>query len=76
MLCSFVENANKVITREQILNALYEDKYAVSYRTIDINISRLRNKLGKPTAKRIKTIHGRGYLFKMDLANENWLYSS
>ncbi|WHN66384.1 response regulator transcription factor [Cysteiniphilum sp. QT6929] len=67
MLCLFLENNNKVITREQILNALYEDKYAVSDRTIDINISRLRNKLGNRSAKRIKTIHGRGYIFKSDV---------
>ncbi|WP_119344054.1 response regulator transcription factor [Facilibium subflavum] len=66
LLTLLIKNANKVVSRGKILDALYQDKYVVSDRTIDINISRLRQKLDDKKFNRIKTIHGRGYLFRLE----------
>ncbi|HMR19369.1 MAG TPA: response regulator transcription factor, partial [Sphingobacterium sp.] len=37
---------NKVFTREQILNAIWEDSVVVTNRTIDVHIRKLREKIG------------------------------
>ncbi len=54
-------NPNKVKTREQILEKIWSEKqYDVYDRTVDVHITKLRNKLGE-YGKHIKTVHGIGY---------------
>jgi len=38
-------------------------EYFGTTRTVDVHIRRLREKLGEQTARRIKTIEGKGYMF-------------
>lgn len=56
-------NANQVFTRDELLGAVWEDDVFVVDRTIDVNINRLRKKLGK-YGNNIFTKSGYGYGFK------------
>jgi len=61
-LVYLLENANKVVSRQQFLQFVWgEDVYVVE-RTIDVRIRNLRKKLGK-YADFIETIKGVGYRF-------------
>jgi DNA-binding response OmpR family regulator len=61
LLNYLISNPNKVRTREQILEKVWNEKqYDVYDRTIDVHITKLRNKLGE-YGKHIKTVHGIGY---------------
>lgn len=52
---------DKVFTREDIANAIYEDPSATTSNTIDVVISNIRKKL---PINPIETLKGRGYAFK------------
>ena len=52
-----------VLTRQQILDALHGDMYAITERAVDVQIVGLRKKLG-PAARYIETVRGVGYRFK------------
>ena len=56
----FLENRNRVFTREEILSRVWSDEDGVLNRTIDVNITRLRKKIG-PYEKNIVTRLGYGY---------------
>lgn len=55
-----VENIDKVITRDRIIEMLWSYDTDVNDRTIDVHIKHLRDKLGD-YGRRIKTIRGVGY---------------
>jgi two-component system, OmpR family, alkaline phosphatase synthesis response regulator PhoP len=59
----FLENKNRVFTREEMLNRVWTDEVCVLDRTIDVNITRLRKKVG-PYGKNIVTRLGYGYCFE------------
>lgn len=65
LLHTFMQNPNQILTREQILNNIYENnEKAVSDRTIDVHIKNLREKLREKTPKDyIQTVRGMGYKF-------------
>jgi len=71
LLNLFASNANKILSRQTLVNELRGIDYDVSDRSIDILISRLRKKLNDNAeqAEKIKTIWGKGYLF----ASDAWL---
>jgi two-component system phosphate regulon response regulator PhoB len=52
-----------VFTRQQILDAVHGDIYAVTDRAVDVQIVGLRKKLG-PAGSYIETVRGVGYRFK------------
>ena len=52
-----------VFTRPQIVDAVHGDNYAVTERSVDVQIVGLRRKLG-PAASYIETVRGVGYRFK------------
>ena len=58
-----LENKNRVFTREEILSRVWSDEVIVLDRTIDVNITRLRKKIGK-YGKQIITRLGYGYCFE------------
>ena len=64
-LILFVDNSNQVLDREFLVENLRGIKWQTYDRSVDVLVSRLRNKLGEtPTKTRfIKTIHGVGYRF-------------
>lgn len=59
----FLENRNRVFTREEMLTRVWSDEVIVLDRTIDVNITRLRKKIG-PYGKNIVTRLGYGYCFE------------
>lgn len=65
LLSVLVAHANRVLTREFLLDAARGRNMEIFDRSIDILISRLRQKLGDDprTPALIKTIRGEGYLF-------------
>jgi two-component system phosphate regulon response regulator PhoB len=52
-----------VFTRNQIVDAVRGDDYAVTDRSVDVQIVGLRRKLGA-AGKYIETVRGVGYRFK------------
>ena len=58
-----LENKGNVFSREEILSRIWKDEVYVLDRTIDVNISRLRKKIG-PYGKNIVTRLGFGYCFE------------
>ena len=62
LLLYMVDNINIVLTREQILNKVWNYDYLGDSRTVDTHIKQLRSKIGNHY---IQTIHGRGYRFEV-----------
>ncbi len=65
LLVAFVENAQRVLSRDQLLDITRNREAGPFDRSIDVQISRLRHKIEsdpkKPTL--IKTVRGGGYIF-------------
>ncbi len=58
LLCFFVENKNNLVTRGQILNAVWGDDYFGSDRVVDDTIRRVRKKISELS---FETVYGYGY---------------
>lgn len=65
LLNYFVENQGIALSREKILNAVWDYDYFGDARTIDTHVKKLRSKLGSKGVY-IKTIWGLGYKFEVD----------
>jgi len=63
LLKLFLENRNRVFSREEILTRVWSDEDGVLNRTIDVNITRLRKKIGH-YEHNIVTRLGYGYCFE------------
>lgn len=63
LLHMLVSNPEKVFSREKILETIWPDDTIVMGRTVDVNITRLRKKIGE-YGKCIKTRFGYGYTFE------------
>lgn len=59
-----LENKGKVLSREDMLTRIWKDEVYVLDRTIDVNITRLRKKIGT-YGKNIVTRQGFGYCFEI-----------
>jgi len=66
ILMLFVENQGKVFSRDDLLHLVWGDEVVVSERTVDVNITRLRNKL-REYGKYLKNKTGFGYFFEIEL---------
>ena len=64
LLTYFVENQNIALSREKILNSVWNYDYFGDARTIDTHVKKLRSKLGDK-GDYIKTIWGMGYKFEV-----------
>lgn len=65
LLTYFVENSGLALSREKILNSVWNYDYFGDARTIDTHVKKLRSKLGKEKGDYIKTIWGLGYKFEV-----------
>ena len=65
LLTYFVENQGITLSREKILNNVWNYDYFGDARTIDTHVKKLRNKLGDKR-NYIKTIWGMGYKFEVE----------
>ncbi len=65
LLTYFVENKGIALSREKILNHVWDFDYYGDARTIDTHVKKLRSKLGAK-GEYIKTIWGMGYKFEVE----------
>lgn len=65
LLTYFVSNQGVALSRERILNNVWNYDYFGDARTIDTHVKKLRSKMG-PKGDFIKTIWGLGYKFEVD----------
>ena len=65
LLDYFMENAGIALSREKILDSVWDYDYFGDARTIDTHVKKLRNKMGDK-GDYIKTIWGMGYKFEVD----------
>ncbi len=65
VLCFFAENSKNVLTREQILNAVWGYDYFGDFRTVDTIVKQLRKKLTDDYPY-IKSVYGVGYRFEVE----------
>ena len=61
LLRYLMENHNKAVTRDALLNRIWGYDYDGETRTLDMHIRTLRQKLGEKGGSCIKTIRGVGY---------------
>ena len=66
LLVYLIENKNRVLTRDQLLSAVWNYDFAGDTRIVDVHISHLRDKIEENSRKPnfIKTIIGLGYKFE------------
>ena len=64
LLTYFIENKDIALSRERILNHVWDYDYFGDARTIDTHVKKLRSKMGDK-GKFIKTIWGMGYKFEV-----------
>lgn len=70
ILKTLVERKNKVVTREQLIRALWDDERFISDNTLTVNVNRLRKKLDEIGLGRfIETKVGQGYMAKEEIWN-------
>ena len=72
LLAYLVKNKGRVLTRDQLLSAVWNYDFAGDTRIVDVHISHLRDKIEKNTKKPtyIKTIRGLGYKLEEPRGNE------
>jgi len=66
LLTYFVVNQGVALSREKILNNVWNYDYFGDARTIDTHVKKLRSKMG-PKGDYIKTIWGMGYKFEVEV---------
>lgn len=69
LLSILLNNPNKLLTREQLLNHLYNRDWHPSDRTIDVLIGKLRKNLNDHHKEQalINTVYGIGYIFATEI---------
>ena len=65
LLTYFLENQGIALSREKILNSVWNYDYFGDARTIDTHVKKLRSKMGAK-GEYIKTVGGMGYKFEVD----------
>ena len=60
-----VQNRNKIVTREDIMDCLWENENFIGDSTLTVNITRVRNKLEEIGLKELlETKRGQGYILR------------
>ncbi|HEU4459758.1 MAG TPA: response regulator transcription factor [Methylibium sp.] len=69
LLSAFVERPRRVLTREQLIEQTRASGVEVNDRSIDLAVSRLRQKLDEPprAPRLIRTVRGEGYCFDAEV---------
>lgn len=67
LLYFLAKNANKVFTRDQLLDEIWGYEFFGDSRTVDVHIKRIREKIEKESAPwQLKTVWGVGYKFEVN----------
>jgi two-component system, OmpR family, response regulator MprA len=62
LLCHFVRNPRRVLSRDQILDAVWGYDFGATSNVVDVYVGYVRAKLGEP--RLIQTVRGYGYVLK------------
>jgi len=65
LLSAFVDHPRRVLSRDRLLDLAHAPGVEITGRSIDLAVSRLRQKLEDPAL--IRTVRGEGYSFEADL---------
>lgn len=65
LLRLFLENKERVYSRDQLMSLVWGEAYVGESRTVDVHIGTLRTKLG-PSGDSIKTVRGVGYMMEVN----------
>ena len=65
LLHLFMQNTDRVFTRDELLSSVWGMNYTGETRTVDVHIGTLRTKIGE-NGKRIETVRGVGYRFRSE----------
>jgi len=65
LLNYLMKNKNMVLSRDQILKAVWNYDYSVETRTVDMHVKKLREKLAGNIGWNIRTVFGVGYKFEV-----------
>ena len=63
LLAAFMRHPHQVLTREQLINLAFGDRFDAYERAVDNHILRLRKQLGGTGRQPIQTVYGAGYRF-------------
>ena len=64
LLLEFIKNRDILMTREHLLETVWEDSYDKKLKTVNVAIKRLKSKIDPDNKKEyIKSVRGEGYLF-------------
>lgn len=69
LLCLLLSHQGQVFSRQQLLDSVWPDDVIVTERTVDVNIARLRKKLGRYSSC-ILNRQGFGYYFRVKVNSE------
>lgn len=64
LLCYFIHNNGKVLTRGQLLDDVWGFEFYGDSRTVDVHVKRLRDKIGQSDFWSIRTVWRVGYKFE------------
>jgi len=67
LLNLFCQNKNKLLKKEEILNSLWKDDSYFLSRSLDVFVSRLRKHLKSDSRLKIETVHGVGFIFRVEI---------
>jgi DNA-binding response OmpR family regulator len=68
LLAALVTRVGEVVTREQLMDEVWDENWFGPTKTLDVHVSTLRRKLG--TFAHITTLRGRGYRYEREVAGE------
>ncbi|RXJ97674.1 DNA-binding response regulator [Arcobacter sp. CECT 8986] len=64
LLLEFIKNKDILLSREHLLNSVWEDSFDKKLKTVNVAIKRLKAKIDPDSTKEyIKSIRGEGYIF-------------
>ena len=66
LLATLVDRPGRVFSRDQLMDAAYDDYRVVSDRTIDAHVGNIRRKLAEvlPDRELVRSIYGVGYKYE------------
>lgn len=64
LLLEFIKNKDVLLSREYLLETVWEDSYEKKLKTVNVAIKRLKSKIDPDSTKEyIKSVRGEGYMF-------------
>ena len=69
LLRCFVENEGRTLSRDRLIDCVWQNEQFVEENALTVSVKRLRNKIENRNEKLIHTVYGIGYVFKWEREN-------